>query len=185
MYKRCGFDPWMGKIPWRRAWQYSCLENPMDRGAWLARVHSVGHIGSQSQMRLQWLNTHTCIVDLQCCVGFRCITKWLSYTCTYTDSFSDSFPYRLLQSLELGSLCYTVGSYWLFILNILSMDAYLVASVMSISLRPQDCTLLGSSVLGILQARLLGWVAIPSSKGFSRPGDGTWVSCIAGKLYTV
>ena len=31
------FDPWIGKIPWRRKWQplqYSCLENPMDRGAW-------------------------------------------------------------------------------------------------------------------------------------------------------
>ena len=28
---RRGFDPWVGKIPWRRAWQpiqYSCLENP-------------------------------------------------------------------------------------------------------------------------------------------------------------
>ena len=33
------FDPWVGKIPWRRNWpplQYSCLENPMDRGAWQA-----------------------------------------------------------------------------------------------------------------------------------------------------
>ena len=20
-HKRCGFDPWVGKIPWRRAWQ--------------------------------------------------------------------------------------------------------------------------------------------------------------------
>ena len=31
--------PWVGKILWRRAWQplqYSCLENPMDRGAWQA-----------------------------------------------------------------------------------------------------------------------------------------------------
>ena len=30
------FDPWVGEIPWRRAWQlfqYSCLENPMDLGA--------------------------------------------------------------------------------------------------------------------------------------------------------
>ena len=35
--KRCRFDPWVGKIPWRRKWQpiqYSCLGNPMDRGAW-------------------------------------------------------------------------------------------------------------------------------------------------------
>ena len=42
--KRClfvdvsgGFDPQVGKIPWRRKWQptqYSCLENSMDGGAW-------------------------------------------------------------------------------------------------------------------------------------------------------
>ena len=39
-HERCGFDPWVGKIPWRRAWQpqYSCLENSMDRGAWQATV---------------------------------------------------------------------------------------------------------------------------------------------------
>ena len=35
---RPGFNPWIGKISWRRAWQYSCLENPMDRGAWWATV---------------------------------------------------------------------------------------------------------------------------------------------------
>ena len=42
--KRCGFHPWVWKIPWRRTWkplQYSCLENPMDRGAWRATVHNV------------------------------------------------------------------------------------------------------------------------------------------------
>ena len=43
-HRRCGFDPWVGKIPWRRKrqpLQYSCLENPMDRGAWWATVHGV------------------------------------------------------------------------------------------------------------------------------------------------
>ena len=40
--KRHGFDPWVGKIPWRRKWQqYSCLGNPMDRAAWWATVHRV------------------------------------------------------------------------------------------------------------------------------------------------
>ena len=42
--KRPEFDPWVRKIPWRRAWQplqYSCLENPMDRGVWWAAVHGV------------------------------------------------------------------------------------------------------------------------------------------------
>ena len=42
--RRRGFDPWAGKIPWRRKWQptpVSCLENPMDRKAWWATVHEV------------------------------------------------------------------------------------------------------------------------------------------------
>ena len=35
--------------------QYSCLENPMDRGAWRAAVHSV----AKNQTRLKQLSTHT------------------------------------------------------------------------------------------------------------------------------
>ena len=42
---------------------------------------------------------------------------------------------------------------------------------------PRDCSLPGSSVHGILQARILEWVAIPSSSGSSPPRDWTWVSC--------
>ena len=38
---------------------------------------------------------------------------------------------------------------------------------------------------GILQARLLQWVTIPFSRGSSRPRDGTQVSCIAGRFFTV
>ena len=34
--------------------QYSCLENPMDKGAWRATVHGV----TESQTRLKWLSTH-------------------------------------------------------------------------------------------------------------------------------
>ena len=49
--KRFGFDPGVRQIPWRRIQyscsplQYSCLKNPMDRGAWWATVHGVvvGH----------------------------------------------------------------------------------------------------------------------------------------------
>ena len=45
---------------------------------------------------------------------------------------------------------------------------------------PMDCSLLSSSVHGFLQARILEWVAIPSSRGSSQPRGRTWVSCIAG-----
>ena len=42
-----------------------------------------------------------------------------------------------------------------------------------------DCSLPGSSIHGIFQARVLEWVAIPFSRQSSRPRDRTWVSCIA------
>ena len=44
-----------------------------------------------------------------------------------------------------------------------------------------DCSLSGSSVHGIFQARILEWVAMPSSRGSSQPRDQTcvyYVSCI-------
>ena len=46
-----------------------------------------------------------------------------------------------------------------------------------------DCSLPGSSVQGILQARILEWVVIPFSRGSSRPRDWARVSCTAGTLY--
>ena len=42
---------------------------------------------------------------------------------------------------------------------------------------PTDCSLLGSSVHGILQARILEWIAISSSRGSSWPRDRTHLSC--------
>ena len=42
-----------------------------------------------------------------------------------------------------------------------------------------DCSLPGSSVHGIFQARILEWVAISSSRGSSQPRDQTCVSCVS------
>ena len=47
------------------------------------------------------------------------------------------------------------------------------------------CSLPGSSVHGMLQARTLEWVDIPFSKGSCQPRDQTWVSCIAGRFCTI
>ena len=47
-----GFDPWVGKIPWRRKWQPTPVFLPghlMDRGAWWATVHGVTK--SRTQVR--------------------------------------------------------------------------------------------------------------------------------------
>ena len=49
---------------------------------------------------------------------------------------------------------------------------------------PMDSSPPGFSVRGILQARILEWLAIPFSRGSSQPRDWTWVSCIAGRFLT-
>ena len=50
---------------------------------------------------------------------------------------------------------------------------------------PMGCSLPGSSVHGILQAWILEWVVMPSSRGSSHPRDRIWVSCIVGVFFTV
>ena len=50
---------------------------------------------------------------------------------------------------------------------------------------PMGRSLPGSSVHGILQTRMLEWIAIPFSRGSSQPRDQTWISCIAGGFFMV
>ena len=59
-------------------------------------------------------------------------------------------------------------------------------SVMSKSLQPHDYSLTGSSVHGILQARILEWVAFPSTRGSSQARDRTrisYISCIGRQVF--
>ena len=50
---------------------------------------------------------------------------------------------------------------------------------------PMDCSLLGSSIHGIFQARILEWVAISFPRRSSRPRDWTWVFHIVRSSFTV
>ena len=55
-----GLIPEFGRSPGgglNNSLQYSCLENPMDRGASWATVHRV----AKSRIRLKWLSTHACL----------------------------------------------------------------------------------------------------------------------------
>ena len=57
--RRPGFDPWVGKIPWRREWQPTpvfCRGNPMDGGAWRATIRGV----AESRTRLCELTLSLC-----------------------------------------------------------------------------------------------------------------------------
>ena len=78
-----------------------------------------------------------------------------------------------------------------FILKKLEAGYYIGNSVYAKSLQSckafcdsMDCRLLGSFVHGILQARVLEWVPISSSRRSSWPRDQTCISCIAGRFFT-
>ena len=60
-----------------------------------------------------------------------------------------------------------------------------VAQLCPTLFHPTDCSPPGSSIHGILQARVPEWVAISFSRGSSRPRDRTWVSRIVGRRFTV
>ena len=64
--------------------------------------------------------------------------------------------------------------------------ALLSHSVVSDSLRPHGLVACQAPLsIGILQARILEWVAMPSSRGSSQPRDWTQVSCSVGRFFTI
>ena len=97
-------------------------------------------------------------------------------------------------SIESGMRCWEVG--------VKKWSESVTCSVVSDSLRSHgwrslggyrpysqtiwlNCSLLGFSVHGVLQARILEWVAIPFSRGSSWPRNWTWISCISGRRFTL
>ena len=142
--------------------QYSCLENPMDGGAWWAAVHGV----TKSQTRLS---------DFPFTFHFHSLETAMA-------THSSVLAWRIPGMGEPGGLRSTrshrVRHDW--------SDLAAAAAV------PQSCTTLGDRMdcslpgsLWILQRRILEWVAIPFSRESSRPRDQTQVSWIAGRFFTI
>ena len=83
--------------------------------------------------------------------------------------------------------CIFVFSWFINLVNYFScfyIVMCLVAQSCSTLCDPLDCRLPGSSVHGILQARILEWAAVPSDRGSSQSGDQTQVSYIVGRFFT-
>ena len=71
-----GSIPGLGRSPGEgngNPLQYSCLENPMDRGAWWVTVHRA----TKSQTQLKWLSTHSCTrITRSLCCSAETNTTW-------------------------------------------------------------------------------------------------------------
>ena len=76
---------------------------------------------------------------------------------------------------------------WLTIFYVfIILFVYMLVAQLCLTLcDPKDCSPPGSSVHGILQARMLEWVAIPFSRASSWPRDQTCISSMAGRFLTV
>ena len=98
---------------------------------------------------------------------------------TLPSSFKSSVPFSDLL-IDSKHLRWTYQAY-------LSVSTCVCAQSLQLCLTLchfMDCSLPGSSDYGILQARILEWVAMPSSRGFSWLRDWTHISCIVGGFFT-
>ena len=136
----------------------------MGRGAWWAAVYVV----AQSRTQLKRLSSssssnkdiHRSVKDV-----VRHFKKCVNYDPHYDSGGLCFWTWNTLQvererEREVAQLCPTLRD-------------------------PMDCSLPGSSVCGIFQARVLQWGAISFSKGSSQPRDRTWVSHIVDRRFTI
>ena len=59
-HKRCRFDPWVGKIPWRKAWQPTPVFLPGESHQQRSRG-ATGHRVAENQTRLKRLCVHIAV----------------------------------------------------------------------------------------------------------------------------
>ena len=144
------FDPWVGKIPWRRAWQLTPVflhRDPMDRGAWWVPITNTG-----SQTVWHYWSDLACMHALHYVLG------------------------NIIENIDKNISC---G------LLIIPKECVCLVTQSCLTLcDPLDCNPLGSSVHGFLQTTILEWVAISFSRESSWLRGWTWISCIAGRLFT-
>ena len=93
--KKHGFNPWVRKIPWRRAWQPTLVFLPaefMDRGAWRAVVHSI----TKSWTRLKQLRVNS---DMPIRISIPGTSQQLS-----SKLLGGSSTYKLESDVSVGHL---------------------------------------------------------------------------------
>ena len=111
------------------------------------------------------------------CGLFHLQSQWLHHSglcfCSHIFLLVDSLPpsstFKILD--DIGPTC------------VIQMCVHAKLLQSCLTLCPMDCSPPGSSVHGILQTRILEWVAMPFSGGFSQRRDRSCISCIAGRFF--
>ena len=129
-----------------------------------------------------WLPMSHCSSTI-CCKGCpSCIELLLHFI---KKNQLDIFVWACLWVLYSIPLIYTfIPLKYHTILIIVKVKMLVAQSCLSLC-DPMNCSLSGSSVYAILQAKILEWIAIPFSRGSSLPKDQTLISCIADRFFTI
>ena len=169
------FDSWVGKMPRRRKWQPTPVFLP-EKSHGQRSLAGYSPWGSKESDSTSWLNHHHSYIaqgTLLCGdLNEKEIQKRRdthtdthTHTQTHTADSPGGFPgVSDSKQSALNAVCVSVAQSCLLC-------------------NPMDCNLPGASVQGILQARVLEWVAISFSRGSSWLRDQTHVSCIAGRFF--
>ena len=165
--KRCGVNPWVRKIPWRRNQQPSPVFLP---GKSYGQRSLVGYSPwgrklSPSPATCRGPGPAIEVTGSHCCLPEVSHVSPLPPQCM-SGMMPDpafSFPWSPGPLFRLWALF--VGHGAAELVSVLCLTrAKLHQSCLTLC-KPMDCSAPGSSIHGILQARILEWVAMPSSRG--------------------
>ena len=135
---------------------------------WLAvKLHIISHFRS---VRISFLHLPQRIFYLLFWNNFRFTQKSSKEPAAH---FQNEFCFEK-KTLEIFSLSY-----------LYHCACVLVAQSYPTLYAPMDYSPPDSSVCGMLQARILEWVAIPCTRGSCQPRDRSWISHIAGRFFTI
>ena len=170
--------------------QCSCLENPRDGGA---RWAAVCGVVAQSQTWLKWLSSSSRVGSQNHVSPCPCPTSWATCDSEISKNAVTSRE-KVREGRQDGKFILLMWGKQILYLSkalrsndpiYLSQFSMLVAQLYPTLCDPMDYTPPGSSVHGIIQARILEWVAILFSRESSQLRDQTLVSCIAGRFFTI
>ena len=177
---------------WRRKWQPTPVflpEESRDGGAWWAATSGV----AQSRTRLKWLSSSSRVGSQNHVSPCPCPTSWATCDSEISKNAVTSRE-KVREGRQDGKFILLMWGKQILYLSkalrsndpiYLSQFSMLVAQLYPTLCDPMDYTPPGSSVHGIIQARILEWVAILFSRESSQLRDQTLVSCIAGRFFTI
>ena len=170
------FDPWVGEIPWRRAWQPTLVFLPGEShgqrslSATKSRKESdvVASIPSDFNFSVPSLFSY-CSRDSLLVLLLTTLIICICGPCQLFLSFCSGASFLLFSMIP----SYPTTSLIFLCMYDKSLQSW------PILCEPMDCTPPGFSVHGILQARILKCVAMPFSRGSSQPKAQTCISYIS------